>query len=218
MAHEAPGGQDAPNLGYLARLDEFPARDGLGRFRPVLQDAVGAFWWFVPRPARASRGRTKAETRMRRRLFLAAIAAAGAARGASARPAQHQLRDWRDPNCACCTGWVEHMRAAGFRVEDNLVTSPAPARRMLGIPSDLLSCHAATVDGYALEGHVPARAVLRLLAERPAGVPGLAVPAMPTGSPGMEVPGQEDDTYDVVAFDGGAGRRVFMRFRGGQPI
>jgi hypothetical protein len=89
---------------------------------------------------------------------------------------------------------------------------------MLGIPSDLLSIHAATVDGYALEGHVPARAVLRLLAERPAGVPGLAVPAMPTGSPGIEVPGQPDDEYDGVAFDGSGGHRAYMRFRGGQPI
>jgi hypothetical protein len=89
---------------------------------------------------------------------------------------------------------------------------------MLGIPSDLLSIHVATVDGYALEGHVPARAVLRLLAERPAGVPGLAVPAMPTGSPGIEVPGQPDDEYDVVAFDGSGCHRAYMRFRGGQPI
>ncbi|SDD49131.1 DUF411 domain-containing protein [Belnapia rosea] len=158
---------------------------------------------------------------MRRRLLLAALAATGAAGGASAQPeqpAQPLLRVWRDPGCGCCTGWVDHMRAAGFRVEDNLVASPAPVRRMLGIPSDLLSCHAATVDGYALEGHVPAEAVRRLLGERPAGVRGLAVPAMPTGSPGMEVPGEPDDTYDVVAFDGGDGRRAFMRFRGGRAV
>jgi hypothetical protein len=87
-----------------------------------------------------------------------------------------------------------------------------------GTPSDLLSCHAATVEGYALEGHVPAGAVLRLLAERPAAVRGLAVPAMPTGSPGIEVSGQPDDDYDVIAFDGGNGRRVFMRFRGRQQV
>jgi hypothetical protein len=156
---------------------------------------------------------------MRRRFFLAALAATGAASSGSAQPADNRLLQvWRDPSCGCCTGWVDHMRAAGFRVEDNLVASPAPVRRMLGIPSDLLSCHAALVDGYALEGHVPAEAVRHLLAERPAGVRGLAVPAMPTGSPGMEVPGEPDDIYDVVAFDGGNGRRVFMRFRGGQVI
>ncbi len=150
---------------------------------------------------------------MKRRLLLAAIAAAvlpGVAPAAAAR----RLQVWRDPNCGCCGGWVEHMRAAGFQVEDNQVPSAAPARRMLGIPADLLSCHAATVGGYALEGHVPASAVKRLLAERPAGVRGLAVPGMPLGSPGMEVPGQPDDTYDVIAFGDGAPHRVFMRFRG----
>ncbi|MBR0644408.1 DUF411 domain-containing protein [Roseomonas hellenica] len=110
------------------------------------------------------------------------------------------------------------MRAAGFAVEDTLVASPGPARRMLGIPADLLSCHAAAIGGYALEGHVPAAAVLRLLADRPADIRGLAVPAMPAGSPGMEIPGQPDDTYDVIAFDGSAGRRIFMRFRGHQAL
>jgi hypothetical protein len=109
---------------------------------------------------------------------------------------------------------VAHVRAAGFWVEDNAVPSPAPARRALGIPADLLSCHAAEVDGYALEGHVPAAAVRRLLAERPAGVRGLAVPGMPLGSPGMEVPDQPEDAYDVIAFADGAPHRVFMRFRG----
>jgi hypothetical protein len=109
------------------------------------------------------------------------------------------------------------MRAAGFPIEDNVVRSVAAARRMLGTPSDLLSCHAALVGGYALEGHVPAAAVLRLLAQRPAGIRGLAVPGMPVGSPGMEVPGQAPDTYDVVAFDARGGRSVFMRFRGGMP-
>lgn len=95
-----------------------------------------------------------------------------------------------------------------------MVASPAPFRRMLGIPSGLLSCHAAAVDGYALEGHVPAEAVLRLLAERPAAVRGLAVPATPVGSPGMEMPGEPGDVYHVVAF-GGSGERVnFMRFGG----
>ncbi len=155
---------------------------------------------------------------MRRRSFLAALAGTSIVRHALGQPAGRQLlRVWRDPNCGCCSGWVEHMRAAGFSVEDNLVASPAPVRRMLGIPSDLLSCHAATVDGYTLEGHVPALAVKRLMAERPAGIRGLAVPAMPTGSPGMEVPGEAPDTYDVIAFGEGS-YRPFMRFRGGEPV
>ncbi|GEM_PF-656223 len=107
---------------------------------------------------------------------------------------------WRDPHCGCCLAWVEHLRAEGFAVEDRVVPSVAPFRRMLGTPADLLSCHAGRVEGMGLEGHVPALAIRRLLAARPAGVVGLAVPAMPIGSPGMEVPGQPPDTYDVIAW------------------
>lgn len=108
------------------------------------------------------------------------------------------------------------MRSAGFQVEETLVASPAPARRRLGIPVDLFSCHAAEVDGYALEGHVPAAAVRRLLLMRPAGIRGLAVPGMLLGSPGMEVPGQPEDRYDVIAFADGTPHRIFMRFHGGR--
>ena len=149
---------------------------------------------------------------MRRRGFLMAAVTLPA----MAQPVQSRLQVWRDPNCGCCNGWLEHMRSAGFQVEDNLVASPAPERRRLGIPGDLLSCHAAEVDGYALEGHVPAAAVRRLLATRPVGIRGLAVPGMPLGSPGMEVPDQADDRYDVIAFTNGAPHRVFMRFHGGR--
>jgi hypothetical protein len=141
-----------------------------------------------------------------------------AAHEARAQDSLPLLTVWRDPSCGCCSGWLDHMRAAGFQIRDNVVASPAAARRMLGIPDDLLSCHAAQIDGFALEGHVPATAVKRLLAERPVGVRGLAVPGMPIGSPGMEVPGREPDIYDVVAFDRGQGRSTFMRFRGGAPV
>lgn len=124
---------------------------------------------------------------------------------------------WRDPNCGCCTGWVAHLRAEGFAVEDQVVRSVAPVRRRLGTPADLLSCHAGEVEGFALEGHVPAAAIRRLLAERPEGVRGLAVPDMPVGSPGMEVAGRQPDTYDVIAFGSGA-PRPFMRFAGSVPV
>lgn len=129
-----------------------------------------------------------------------------------------RLQVWRDEHCGCCAAWVDHMRAAGFPIEDNIVRSVAAARRSLGTPSDLLSCHAGLVGGYVLEGHVPAAAVTRLLADRPAGIRGLAVPGMPVGSPGMEVPGQAPDAYDVLAFDGRGAHSVFMRFRGGTAV
>lgn len=155
---------------------------------------------------------------MKRRGFLTAAAAAMTGGAATAQPRGARLQVWRDPSCGCCGGWVEHMWAAGFRAEVTLVQSLAAPRRNLGIPADLLSCHAAAVEGYSLEGHVPAAAVQRLLSERPAGIRGLAVPGMPLGSPGMEVPGQPDEIYDVIAFGSGGPPRPFMRFRGSQAV
>src|SRR4051794_29578091 len=69
---------------------------------------------------------------------------------------------WRDPNCGCCSGWVAHLRAEGFAVDDQVVPALGPVRRQLGTPSDLLSCHAGQIEGFALEGHVPAAAIRRL--------------------------------------------------------
>lgn len=125
---------------------------------------------------------------------------------------------WRDPNCGCCVDWVEHLRAEGFAVTDHVVPSVGAFRRVLGTPSDLLSCHAGRVAGWlVVEGHVPALAIRRVLAERPAGVVGLAVPAMPIGSPGMEVPGRAPETYDVIAWRADRTHAPFMRFHGTEP-
>jgi hypothetical protein len=144
------------------------------------------------------------------------IGLAGVAAGrAMAQPLRVEV--WRDPNCGCCSGWVQHLHAEGFAAEDRVVPSVAPIRRMLGTPSDLLSCHAARVAGFALEGHVPALAIRRLLATRPEAVVGLAVPAMPIGSPGMEVPGAAPDTYDVIAWRADGSHAPLMRFTGSRP-
>jgi len=80
------------------------------------------------------------------------------------------------------------------------VNDLAPVKRKLGVPPALQSCHTAVVEGYVIEGHVPADLIDRLLRERPS-VVGLAVPGMPVGSPGMETPGQAADRYQVLAFD-----------------
>lgn len=148
----------------------------------------------------------------RRTLLLAPLVIA-------APPALAQRREaaevWRDPHCGCCAGWVAHLRGEGFAVTDRVVASVAPFRRMLGTPSDLLSCHAARIAGWlAIEGHVPALAIRRALAERPHGVVGLAVPAMPIGTPGMEVPGQEPEIYDVIAWRADGSHFAWLRMRG----
>jgi hypothetical protein len=93
-------------------------------------------------------------------------------------------------------------------VKDEAVRDLAPIKRRHGVPPRLESCHTALVDGYVIEGHVPADLVDRLLAERPR-VAGLAVPGMPAGSPGMEVPGQPPQRYDVLTFDARGETRAF---------
>jgi hypothetical protein len=103
---------------------------------------------------------------------------------------------------------VGHLRAHGFPVKDEPTRDVSAVKRRVGVPAGLESCHTALVDGYVVEGHVPADVIDRLLAERPS-VVGLAVPGMPVGSPGMESPGRPGQRYDVFSFDARGERRVF---------
>jgi hypothetical protein len=120
----------------------------------------------------------------------------------------------KDPNCGCCAGWVEHVRAAGFDVGVVESSEVNRLKTRLGVPQTLASCHTAEIGGYVIEGHVPAAVIKRLLTEKPSGK-GLAVPGMPVGSPGMEVEGVEPDTYEVVLF-GPSGERTYARYTGGR--
>lgn len=123
---------------------------------------------------------------------------------------------YHDPNCGCCGGWVAHMRRAGFQVKVIDTDDLAAIKDRFRVPSDLVSCHTAEIDGYVIEGHIPAVAIQRLLAERPTAA-GLAVPGMPAGSPGMEAPGVSSETYDVILF-GPAGKRPYARFEGSKRL
>jgi hypothetical protein len=105
---------------------------------------------------------------------------------------------------------VDHLRKGGFPVDPRDVVDVAAVKRKHGVPAALESCHTALVDGYVVEGHVPADVIDQLLGERPK-VAGLAVPGMPLGSPGMEAPGQKPQAYEVLAFDGRGGTRVYAR-------
>lgn len=120
----------------------------------------------------------------------------------------------KDPNCSCCSGWVKHLKDAGFAVAVEETADLQPVRKRLGVPADLAACHTAEVQGYVLEGHVPAAAVRRLLKERPTAI-GLSVPGMPAGSPGME--GGTPQRYDVILF-GKVGRQPFMHFVGSENV
>lgn len=135
-----------------------------------------------------------------------AIAVRGTVGVASAKAAEVSV--WKSPSCGCCEGWVRHMRDAGYSVTVHELDDVDPVKDRLGVPGPLRSCHTAVVDGYVLEGHVPADSVARLLRERPSGK-GLAVPGMPQGSPGMETGVKEP--YAVVLFGAPAGSTVYER-------
>ncbi len=105
---------------------------------------------------------------------------------------------YKNPSCACCDEWVKHMERNGFVVETIKSSQMSQIKQREGITYETASCHTAFVDGYVVEGHVPARDVKRLLRDRP-DVKGLAVPGMPMGSPGME--GNYRESYDVVTYD-----------------
>ncbi|WP_237437688.1 DUF411 domain-containing protein [Altericroceibacterium endophyticum] len=137
-------------------------------------------------------------------LLMALAACSNAAQAAS-------YSMFRDPNCGCCEEWADHVHAgmqAEIAVEERSDMGAIKDRE--GVPVDLRSCHTMMVDGYVIEGHVPAPDIARLLRERPEGVEGLAVPGMPIGSPGMEM-GDRTQPYQVIAF-GSAGRSVFASY------
>ncbi len=132
-------------------------------------------------------------------LLLAGCAAAEPPAATAPTPAGTTLPAMivhKHESCGCCGHWIEHMREAGFTVEARNVDDMGPAKQAAGVPYTMGSCHTAMVDGYFIEGHVPAADVLRLLRERPA-ARGLALPGMPLGSPGMEHPDGLSEPYTV---------------------
>jgi hypothetical protein len=149
---------------------------------------------------------------VRRRSVLGALGALPLALSlpAMAAPKLPEVHVYKSPHCGCCTAWIDHMRAAGFTVRHTDVSDTSAARKRLGLPDTFGSCHTATVGGYAVEGHVPAAEVKRLLELKPDAI-GLAVPGMPPGSPGMEV-GARQDPYQVFLIDKGGSETVFASY------
>ena len=149
-----------------------------------------------------------------RRWFLLSSAAGVTLPGmaqAQTRPTR-ALTVYKSPTCACCDGWVAHMREAGFAATVRVTADLRAVRLARGVPDSLASCHTGVVGGYAIEGHVPAADVVRLLAQRPSAV-GITVPGMPLGSPGMESPGMTAHPYDVHSFDAQGKTKVFATIK-----
>ena len=136
----------------------------------------------------------------RRQLLRLAAATLGTAAAPVAAQPPRALQVYKDPTCGCCALWVTHMRKHGFTATVTDVVDMTTIKAKLKVPATVRSCHTASVDGYVLEGHVPAEDVARLLRDRPK-VVGIGVAGMPIGSPGMEVTGAKPQGFDVIAFD-----------------
>jgi len=151
---------------------------------------------------------------MKRRQFLTAVAAVAVSTGLPALAARPlpQVEVYKNPDCGCCGAWVDHLKAAGFPVRVHETPDTSAVRKRHGIPDEFGSCHTGVVSGYALEGHVPADDVKRLLAKAPAAA-GLSVPGMPVGSPGMEV-GSRKDPYQVLLIDKAGRSSIFNTYPG----
>jgi hypothetical protein len=149
------------------------------------------------------------ENTMQRRTVLQGMLAGWLGIQLDAWAALPAIEVYKSADCGCCEEWVKHLRSNGFTVKSHDVANPSDYREKFGVPQALGSCHTGLVAGYALEGHVPASEIKRLLAERPkAG--GLAVPSMPMGSPGME--GARRDAYDVFLFHSDGRRSVYRHY------
>lgn len=150
---------------------------------------------------------------MRRGAILTLAGVFAVAFGAAAaQQAPTVVEMYQSASCGCCSRWAEHVRQSGFSVRTTyLPDEEIPAfKARHGVPREVQSCHTALVEGYVIEGHVPAVDMRRVLVERPA-LRGLATPGMPRGSPGMEVWGAKPQPYDVMAFDEQGRTSVFAR-------
>jgi len=137
------------------------------------------------------------------------ITVASAFIGVKPVPKPVAIKVYKTPECGCCKAWVKHLRANGFVVETMDMPDLSLVKQKYGVKPALQSCHTAVVNGYVIEGHVPADVVTQMLREKPA-IVGIAAPGMPVGSPGMEVPGYKD-AYNILAFDKAGKTSVYAR-------
>ncbi len=121
------------------------------------------------------------------------------------------IKVYRDPNCQCCHKWISHLEENKFNVLDILTPDMASVKEAVHLPKQMTSCHTAIIDGYVIEGHVPASDIRRLLAERP-DIAGLSVPQMPIGTPGMEM-GERKDNFIVFQFNKDGKYTTFTRYQ-----
>ena len=142
-------------------------------------------------------------------MFALTLTTGAATPSVDPTPRQTRITVYKDPSCGCCKNWIEHLIKHGYAVDAKDTPAMADVKRTLGVPDALTSCHTAVVNGYLIEGHVPASDIARLLKQKPK-VAGLAVPGMVTGSPGMEGPTKQH--YKVLSFDNNGKTKVFAAY------
>ena len=123
-----------------------------------------------------------------------------------------EIAIYRSESCGCCTKWGEHVETEGFTIQDKVIENMEAFKQANGITPELSSCHTAIIDGYVVEGHVPAASIKRMLNERP-DIRGLTAPGMPMGSPGMETAGVKAEPFDVLAIAQDGTTTVFDQIR-----
>ncbi|AGG34225.1 hypothetical protein D521_1659 [beta proteobacterium CB] len=146
----------------------------------------------------------------RRAIAMGLVLVPFASRAASEKPL---ITVWKSPTCGCCKDWITYVEKNGFATKV-ISDGNDQIRKKMGMPIQFGSCHTAVIEGYAIEGHVPAREIKRLLAEKPNAV-GIAVPAMPIGSPGMDGPeyGSRKDPYDVLLISKNGQSQIYQSYR-----
>ncbi len=122
-----------------------------------------------------------------------------------------EITMFKSPSCSCCTDWAEHLRKEGFTVIEHKKEDMDAIKSLFGVPEKLASCHTAVIDGYVIEGHVPADDIKRMLKEKPQ-ITGLTAPGMPMKSPGMQKPGLPPKGYDVLSFDKSGNSQIYKEY------
>jgi len=142
--------------------------------------------------------------------FVASLLVLGLAQVAWAAPTTPVIDVYKSPTCGCCNKWIDHLKTNGFTVRSHDTDNVAQHKIRLGVPPGHGSCHTAEVNGYVIEGHVPAKEITRLLKAKPR-ARGLVVPGMPVGSPGMEAGGRRDP-YEVLLVNRDGSTRTYAQY------
>lgn len=148
-----------------------------------------------------------------RRQLCSALALSSVTPMAAAQTEKPLIEVWKSTGCGCCADWIDYIQKNGFATKVN-ETGSNEARRKLGLPGMYGSCHTGLVNGYVVEGHVPAREIHRMLKEKPNAL-GIAVPAMPVGSPGMDGPkyGNRTEPYAVILVTRDGNATIYQSYK-----